>query len=363
MFDTVIEVIQRGRTEIFRCPFHNDGEDRRNWSAVGYPDGKFYCYACKARGSIVDLAIYLDIGRMNRGEKIVERDIDGRVVRILDKEMHEAYKRHGHLLDNKSALRPLDPSRSFTELESLFLTDVACLMNDWLAEDREAKNYLKGRGVDPAWSIFGVARPGQMGAIHEIARSYDDEDLPRRVGLESRHPNYIGKMYYGVMDSVVAFHRDSENRVVYYQARTLRKDREHNYYNPERITKIPIEFGEGPLLIAEGFFKVAWAAVYGFRAVGMTGNFSDHLPESLFQRFNNQIYLADNDQGPGIRAARIMLNRVELLGNDHRLCVLMPPDPHKDGDTWAKDVGYKTAALDIWTQYNRFQNKASLPLT
>lgn len=361
-------VIRAGRNEKFACPFHSDDKDGKgpsHWSCVGYPDGRFYCFVCQKWGSMLDLIAQRELGRTSHGKKLVRKDINGKV-EILDQELLDIYTHYRPMILGMSASSH-QHTRPFNTLEKAFLNEVRLFMHEELQRDTQAQRYLRGRGCNHTRNFFGVARPWHMPIIHEIADAMGDKTLPATTGIESTHEKWIGHMNYFLMDSVVIFQVDGDS-VSYYQARTLKKSREIPYYNPKGITKKPIRVGEGPLLVAEGCFKTAWAVEYGFSSIGMTGKAMDHLPDSFFASLHGALYPADNDlpDADGIRqgeeAAKIMARRVAYSGANNFIHILMTPDPYVGLDDWAKGIGYANAARILHTQTNAVQGKSLLDL-
>lgn len=362
VYDFVVQgraVKYHGQNAVWQCHFpgHADGAHEESWSCTGYTDGRAYCFGCSKWASTVDLyvqfryGIFVNPGSRGRYEDTQTRDAYREAFKALD---------HNSFLTNSSYTPPEEGGgRQFDELERTFLTVVADLMHRDLHEDQQAQQYLKGRGVFLALPNMGVARETQFAEIKDLARQLGDEELTVRVGLEGRKPKSRGRMHWMVADSTVVFQRNRLRQVVYYQARTLRTNRNKPYYCPGGVAKIPIAFGhhaDGPWVGGEGWYKFAWAVDLGWNVWAPLGMQSRYVPTPYLAPLHQGLYIGDrNTNRAGLRGLAILQERAALSG--YQVATSLVPRPFTDPDLWAAHIGYAHADQEMRSYLARFRQR------
>jgi hypothetical protein len=335
-------IIYRGNLAVWQCHFpgHQDGNNPEDWSCVGYPDGRCYCFGCHSWAGPADLYVQDRFGIFIRpGTKITDDHTRGAY-----RAAFQALQANNYDVGTKLTV-PESRGRELTRIERSFLYQVSELMHQSLINDDEVLEYLERRGTEP-YPIFGLARSWQMPIIQDIAKELGDEDLPRRCGIAGwEKPKY---MHFLLRDAVVVFQRHKEE-VVYYQARTLRKELRTRYYNPKAIAKVPLMYNihpGGPWLAAEGFFKVAWAIRYGWNVWAPLGTAVKSVPTPYLACLDGGVYLGDrNTNGAGQKAVEDILERATLSG--YNLAALPVPRGYTEPDLWAKQIGYANADAEL----------------
>jgi hypothetical protein len=349
MYHQVLDrtVIDRGGLAVWRChmPGHDDGISQDSWSCYGYPPsghdryGRCYCYGCQRSQSIVDIWVYLHKGIfVLPGQR-------------MDDNTRKVYREAFDELDRAGIARNVKPQkeftgRSFTPVEQSFLTDVADLMYQNLLEDQSALRYINRRGASPL-PIMGVARRRQMEDILKLADAYGDPSLTVKTGLSTaKCPEW---MHPALQNSIVTFQKDRTGNARYFQSRTLLPDRNQKYYNPKGIAKLPLIYltdPSAPWFVAEGFFKVAWAARFGWNLWSPLGTDLGKIPTSHMSMLNYGLHMGDNDPNQaGLKGIRNFQMRTEASGL--KIVSTLTPRGYKDPDDWAFAIGHAVADTDM----------------
>ncbi len=333
-------VVRVGDKVRWQCFVHSDGEESKHWSCTGYPDGHIFCFACRWRGSIIDLAVRKEHGTfLPSGKKANDERLRQSYAKYLRDPLFKS-------LANDSVQEDR-PRQQFSLLQKQYLQGMYEVMRRDFLRDDEARAYTSRRGC-PSLTCFGVARGHQMAELRALARDLGDVSLIDTVGVASK--KYPRSMYYILRDSLVVFNKERDGTISYYQARPF-GEKIARFYVPPKIDKVPIRYiidDSQPSIGAEGFYTIAWLAERGFNTIAFLGQSDRSLEARYYAPLNNGAYFIDinapNDDGVrvGLDIAQKVYTKVVYSGWNCKM--FYPGKGMCQADEWACSIGWSRAA-------------------
>ncbi|MHB9155093.1 MAG: DNA primase [Endomicrobiales bacterium] len=302
-----------GRNWKANCPFHNE---KTPSFMVNAEKGIFHCFGCHAGGDAFTFVMKMD----NLAWHEAVRKLAGRVGVVIRETKEEVIKR-------SEKQKIYDLLAQAAQFYHRILTETP--------EGKQAKSYLKKRGVDDAAIEkfkLGFAPSGLL-AASASKKGFSREELSA-AGLLTKTER--GSYYEYMSDRVVFPIFDVQGRIVAFGGRTL-KDEQPKYLNtPETSVYSKSQhlyglFQAAPalrqgreILVLEGYMDVVMAHQFGVTSAVATLGTAFTLQQSqIVGRYADSVILLFDSDAAGNNAARRALET--LLETDLSLKVAQLP--------------------------------------
>lgn len=302
------------------CPFH---QEKTASFHVDDRKGYYYCFGCHAKGDVVNFVQETENVTFIEAVEIIAREV-GMQMPARDPQAQAKADRRSQLAD------VMEQAVQFFRLSLK------------TAAAGEARDYLKGRGLDEAaqdrWEI-GFAPNGWQGLWDHLTGKGVSEDLILDAGLAK--PSNQGARPYDTFRNRIMFPiRDARGRAIAFGGRAMDPSDNAKYLNSpetELFDKGRSLYNHGPareaagkgtpLVVAEGYMDVIALAEAGFTAtVAPLGTAVTEDQLHLLWRISDEPIIALDGDTAGLRAAmRVIDLALPLIeaGKSLRFC-LMP---------------------------------------
>ncbi|HWQ58764.1 MAG TPA: DNA primase [Clostridia bacterium] len=285
------------------CPFHNE---KTPSFSVRPEHQSYYCFGCHAGGGVIDFVMK------------AERASYVEAVTMLA-------ERAGMELPNEAEDDRLRVQRAYKERLYAACKEAALFYHAQLKADigAPAREYLKRRGVDWASAVrFGLGfAPDSWEAMtgHLRLKGFSDKELiDAGIGIRNKAGNGCYDAYRGrLIFPIIA----TNNRVLGFGARTMKKDEQPKYINTgdtaiynkrNNLYAMNMQKGlKGELVMVEGYMDVISLHSAGVtNAVASLGTAMTKQQAQLVKRYTGSVYLCYDGDEAGQNAA---LRGIEIL--------------------------------------------------
>jgi DNA primase len=319
-----VKLRRQGSAWVGLCPFHSE---RSPSFQVVADRGFYHCFGCGKHG---DVFTWL----MER-EGLPFPEALEQLARSAGIDLPQKRERPAAELDLEARIRlALETAQAFYERK--------------LAETAKARDYLKGRGMTPAFiqeSGLGYAPEGWEALINHLKGQGFSVEVLEQAGLVSRSER--GSHLDFLRDRLVIPIFDSRSRLIAFGGRAF-GDAKPKYLNTRETAlfqKGSILYGfhraKGQLrdgaLVVEGYFDVLQLHQQGIhQAVAPLGTALTESHLQMVGRFTKRLILCFDGDAAGLRAMEKSLKLALPMGFDVRL-LLLPQG--EDPDTWCMTLG------------------------
>ncbi len=328
VISSYVKLQKKGASYFGLCPFHN--EKSPSFSVSPHKQ-MYYCFGCGAGGNVFTFIMeYENYSFMEAVKVLADRaGIALPEVEETPQQKKEAGLRQTLLDINKLAARYFYYQMTQPQGET-------------------ARNYLEGRELSHDTIVkFGLGYSNKLSNdLYKYLRSknYDDYTLKETglVTIDEKRGGY-DKFWNRVMFPIM----DVNNRVIGFGGRVLGEgepkylnspetklfDKSRNLYglNLARRSRRPY------MIICEGYMDVISMHQAGFdNAVASLGTAFTSQQSSLLKRYTDEVYLAYDSDGAGVKAA---LRAIPLLKEAGLRARIINMKPYKDPDEFIKNLG------------------------
>ena len=319
-----VKLRRQGSAWVGLCPFHSE---RSPSFQVVAERGFYHCFGCGKHG---DAFTWL----MER-EGLAFPEAMEQLAQGAGIEVPRQRERPAAELDLEARLRSaMEAAQGFYQGQ--------------LAGSAKALDYLKGRGMTPAFSLeagLGYAPDGWEGLLGHLKAQGFSPDLAEQAGLVSRSER--GNHIDFLRDRLVIPIQDARGRIIAFGGRAFGAA-QPKYLNTREtplFNKGGVLFGfhraKGQLrdgaLVVEGYFDVLQLQQQGInQVVAPLGTALTEAHLQLIGRFTKRLILCFDGDAAGLRAMEKGLKLALPLGFDVRL-LLLPAG--EDPDTWCLALG------------------------
>ena len=315
------------------CPFH---QEKTASFHVDDRKGYYYCFGCHAKGDVVNFVQETENVTFIEAVEIIAREV-GMQMPVRDPQAQAKADRRSQLAD------VMEQAVQFFRLSLK------------TAAAGEARDYLKGRGLDEAaqdrWEI-GFAPNGWQGLWDHLTGKGVSEDLILDAGLAK--PSNQGARPYDTFRNRIMFPiRDARGRAIAFGGRAMDPSDNAKYLNSpetELFDKGRSLYNHGPareaagkgtpLVVAEGYMDVIALAEAGFTAtVAPLGTAVTEDQLHLLWRISDEPIIALDGDTAGLRAAlRVTDLALPLLNGRKSLRFCLMPEG-QDPDDFLRSKG------------------------
>jgi DNA primase len=316
-----------------KCPFHNE---KTPSFLISTARQSYYCFGCGEKGDIFTFV-----------EKMEGVDFKSALKTLADKAGVELVYERGENKDEKDKLYSV-------------LEDSALFFENNLAANKEAKDYLLGRGISEEsikhWRLGFAPEEWRLLLNHLKTLNYD-ETIILKAGLAKRPDDASGKEPYDVFRGRLIFPLfDTSGKVIAFSGRALAKDAVPKYLNsPDTplFTKSEVLYGldkakddirkKDYAVLVEGQMDLVLSHQAGIKnTVASSGTAFTQMHLERLKRLSNRIILAFDGDSAGFKASEKSTTLALALGMEPKVAVLPegkdPADLVREAPEKWKDV-------------------------
>ncbi len=323
-----VRIQKRGSNHVGLCPFHN--EKTPSFSVSG-PKQMYYCFGCGAGGNVFTFVMNYENYTFQEAVKLLADRAGVKLPEIeYTQEMKDKENKRARMLElNKEAAKFF-----YVQLRN--------------PHGEIGKRYLTGRGLsEETIKKFGLGFANKnSGDLIAYLKSKGFEDkLIVEAGLGRFDEKYglRGLFWNRVMYPI----QDMNHRVIGFGGRVMGEG-EPKYLNSQETLVFDkgrnlygLNFARtaraGNIILCEGYMDVIAMHQAGFsQAVASLGTAFTPGQANLMRRFTEEVYLAYDSDGAGVKAALraiAILKEVGLVGK------VINMEPYKDPDEFIKNLG------------------------
>ncbi len=318
---SVLELVQRYISPRYKfsnnnigikCPFHKDGNERRESFFISNDTGLFYCHTGKVSGTISRLLNDLGISK-----HII--DIETEDIRKLEVE-----NRKNKLIEKELSFRT-NPYKADPVLSETILLNYKCDFNPLPQFESKWVNYMEigydkklNRITYPIRDIYGSLAGISGGRVNP-------EDEPKYLVYRGGYRDIFGKWIYS------NFGLWFDEEYPYYSFKKT-----NTLWNYDRVyARLYHSREDSELYIVEGFKACIWMLQNGFlNTIALMGSTMSERQYNLLTRLNTPITLfLDNDKA-GIMGTKIIAT---ALYKTNKVKVVRYPDGKAQPDSFTSD--------------------------
>lgn len=337
-----VRLQKKGSTYFGLCPFHNEKSPS---FSVTPSKQMYYCFGCGAGGNVFTFVMEYENFTFPEALKMLGERAG---IRLTEQE------------DSPEAKRQADLKETLLEIHR----EAAKYYYYQLKHEKgiHALHYFKERGLsDETITKFGLGYSGRTGGeLYRFLRGkgYTDEILKQTglVTIEERgsRDKFWNRAMFPIMDT--------RNRVIGFGGRVMGEGEPKYLNSPE--TKIfdksrnlyGLNFARSArkpyMIICEGYMDVIALQQAGFQnAVASLGTAFTSQQASLLKRYTEEVILAYDSDGAGVKAA---LRAIPLLKQAGLSARVLQMQPAKDPDEFIKTYGTEAFEERIAAAKNSF---------
>jgi len=293
-----------GRRLIGVCPFHDDGRP----SLVVYPQNEsYFCFGCGAGGDVIDFVARLHGVGFREAAAMLS----------APSTRHENSRSQGCTLVSFTSRSEDEP---LTESEATVIEAAAAFYHDALRRSREARAYLKERGIDRDIACRCRLGFGRSGLAEHLRRHHLSLAAAQRVGL-------LAGDFETMLDRIIVPDL-LDSKAIWLTGRAPRQSTPR--YLNLRLPKPLLGLGlvrSDEVVVTEGPFDWLTAVQWGLPAIALLGTHVSRQTAQALARFRRVYLVLDSDEA-GRRAASQIAAALDGRG----VIVDLPPGVHDLND-------------------------------
>ena len=323
-----IKLQKKGANHWGCCPFHN--EKTPSFSVSGAKQ-MYHCFGCGVSGNVYTFLMKYDNMSFPEAVKSLAERAG---VKLPEEEYSPQAKQKA-----EKRQRILDCNKEAATYFYYMLRS---------PQGETGMKYLKKRELtDETMRSFGLGYAGKSGTYlvkHLKDKGFEDEII-KEAGLATfrEKTGLVSQFWNRVMFPI----QDTNNRVIGFGGRVMGEGEPKYLNSPETIVfdKRRNLFGlnyaknsrSGNLILCEGYMDVISMHQAGFtQAVASLGTAFTPEQAHLMSRYTEQVYLAYDSDGAGIKAA---LRAIQILRDEGLSGKVINMKPYKDPDEFMKNLG------------------------
>ena len=344
-----VKLQKKGSSYFGLCPFHNEKSPS---FSVSRQKQMYYCFGCGAGGNVFTFVMEYENFTFQEAVKSLA---DRAGVALPEVEMDAESRRQASVRQQL-----LDIQKAAAKYYYYMLSR---------PEGRQALDYLTGRGLTKETLIhFGLGYSPKFGngLYHYLKQSGYSDALIKESGLvtydEKRgpHDKFWNRAIFPIMDA--------NNRVVGFGGRVMGEGEPKYLNSPEtkifdksrtlyglnfaRVSRKPY------FIICEGYMDVISMHQAGFtNTIASLGTAFTSPHASLIKRYVDEVYLAYDSDGAGVKAA---LRAIPILKEAGLKIKIIHMNPYKDPDEFIKNLGKEAYEERIKDAENSFMFEISV---
>ncbi len=344
-----VKLQKKGSSYFGLCPFHN--EKTPSFSVSGQKQ-MYYCFGCGAGGNVFTFLMEYENYTFVEAVKALAQRAG---ITLPEAEPSAQEKREASLRQRLLEINKLAAKYFYYQLTQ--------------PQGEQARNYLEGRKLSHETIVtFGLGYSNKFSNdLYQYLRSagYDDYILKETglITLDERkggHDKFWNRVMFPIMDI--------NNRVIGFGGRVLGDgtpkylnspetklfDKSRNLYglNLARRSRRP------NMIICEGYMDVISMHQAGFdNAVASLGTAFTSPQASLLKRYTDEVLLAYDSDGAGVKAA---LRAIPMLKEAGLRSKVIHMEPYKDPDEFIKNLGTEAFEERIAHAQNSFMFEISI---
>ena len=344
-----VKLQKKGSSYFGLCPFHNEKSPS---FSVSRQKQMYYCFGCGAGGNVFTFVMEYENFTFQEAVKSLA---DRAGVALPEIEMDAESRRQASVRQQL-----LDIQKAAAKYYYYILSR---------PEGRQALDYLTGRGLTKETLIhfgLGYSPKSGNGLYHYLKQSGYSDALIKESGLvtydEKRgpHDKFWNRAIFPIMDA--------NNRVVGFGGRVMGEGEPKYLNSPEtkifdksrtlyglnfaRVSRKPY------FIICEGYMDVISMHQAGFtNTIASLGTAFTSPHASLIKRYVDEVYLAYDSDGAGVKAA---LRAIPILKEAGLKIKIIHMNPYKDPDEFIKNLGKEAYEERIKDAENSFMFEISV---
>lgn len=323
-----VKLQKKGSSYFGLCPFHNEKSPS---FSVSQTKQMYYCFGCGAGGNVITFIMEYENYSFQEAIKYLADRCGMSLPKADENEVSKKQQSERKIL--------LDIQKTAAKYYYYLLGQ---------PQGKQGLNYLTGRGLSKETiTRFGLGYSSKFGNdLYKYLKSKGYSDaLLKESGLitfderKGAYDKFWNRVMYPIMDV--------NNRVIGFGGRVMGDgtpkylnspetkifDKSRNLYglNFARISRKPY------FIICEGYMDVISMHQAGFtNAIASLGTAFTSPHASLIKRYVDEVYLAYDSDGAGIKAA---LRAIPILKSAGLKIKIIHMDPYKDPDEFIKNLG------------------------